>query len=1012
MDGRNRRRGLFETLEARHLLSASALYNAPVQLDNPSPDAYDAFGTVAVDNGITVVGVPDDDTAGTNAGLAYLYLDNASSPPIALQSPDAASDDHFGVNVAIAGMTVAIAESGDEFDELNSDAGSIHLYDIPTATWKKIQHPDPHNDSEFGANGLALTSDVLLVSSNNLSTDTPVESKVYAIDPTDGSLLRSFTLPGPQRPLVSEIDVDGDWVLIGSSDYEEIFSTTDIGRTFLWNWRTGDAVNIENPSPDQDDFFGESVAIDGTTIVISSPGDDTDGSDRGLAYIYTFDPANGTVGDFHTVSNQQSSSGTATLPSTPNSGLGFSQNVETHDGLVWLGSTFFVESSYSITVESHVTVVDTQSYSLEEIEIPDSIISKRDFSIPFYTGFGIADDIDSDSINGYGLPSPYTEISTQDLYGIEIVVDGSNDNLVVADRSAFVTNAAAAGSLLVYEQAFSNTFIVNSTDDSANAATAAGTTTLRAAIQQANATGEVTLIILPPGTYKLDLLGDGNAAGDLDIHSNVTIRGAGAGLSILDASGLTGERIFDVMGTLNLSGVTLTGADISAGENGLGGGAIWVRSTGTLELNDSVVTGNTAGTIGGGIYNAGTLMVNRSVISQNHSTGHGGGIRNVGTAQLMSSVIAKNSGNGNGPDLRGHFTGDIFNFRTMDSGSFGLFGAGGGKVDMVVTEFADHADATFDTVDLSLREAIIAANAAGGPVTIWLPAGHHQLDLVGKGSKAGDLDITGEITIKGPGAGLAIIDASTLTGERIFDISGTLTLDGVTLTGADITEGTNGTSGGAVWVRRTGTLRLQESAVTGNTAGGVGGGIYNAGTLDVTDSVITKNRSGGLGGGIRAVGMATLRNTIIANNTGRTGSIGGHDVFGHFSSDGSNLLTSNRGSTGLHSDYVKNVYFVVTSIEDAFDHSDDHIALTLREAVDQENRQSGRNEIWLPAWHFKLSLDGDGGVEVGSIDVDNYLRLRGTSAAKTRIDATGIVDKAFDNFDVTFLQYDVQVIDN
>lgn len=1007
MDGKNQRRMLFETLEARHLLSASSLYNAPVLLSNPSPNSYDAFGTVAVDNGITVVGVPDDDTAGNNAGLAHLYLDKAS-PPIALQSPDAAADDHFGVNVAISGLKVAIAENGDEFDELSPAPGSIHLYDIPTATWKKIQHPEPHNVSEFGANGLALTSEVLLVSSNSLSTDTPVESKVYAINPTDGTVLRSFALPGPQRPVVSEIDVDGDWVLIGSSDYEDIFSITDIGRAFLWNWRTGKSVTLENPSPDQDDFFGESVAIDGKTIVISAPGDDTDGTDHGLAYIYTFDATKGTVGDFQTVSNLQHPSDAAILPSTPNSGFGFSQSVETHNGLVWLGSTFLAGSGYSFTLKSHVTVVDSSGYSLEEIEIPDSSIGNRIYSLPYFSPVSIADDIDSDSLNNYAWLYPDTGFSTQNLYGIEIVVDGSNNNLVVADRAANVGSTRAAGSLRIYEQAFSNTFIVNSTDDSADVAE--GTVTLRAAIQKANASETDTLIILPPGNYDLKLLGKGVAAGDMDINSHVTIQGAGAGLSIIDASALTGERIFDVMGTLILSGVTLTGADISAGHNGLGGGAIWVRSMGSLELNDSVVTGNTAGTIGGGIYNAGTLMVNQSVITQNHSTGHGGGVRNVGTAQLFSSVIARNTGNGNGPDLRGHFTGDIFNLHTIGLGSSGQFGAGGGKVDLVVTEFADHADTAFDTVDLSLREAIISANAAGGPITIWLPAGKHQLDLIGKGNKAGDLDITGEVTIKGPGAGVAIIDASALTHERIFDVTGTLTLEGVMLTGADITEGTNGTSGGAVWVRPTGTLYLQESAVTGNTAGGVGGGIYNAGTLDVTDSVITNNRSGGLGGGIRAVELATVRNTIIANNYRNGGLVLGSDVFGHFSSDGSNLLTNRWGTSDFRYDHVGNTNYVVTSIEDGFDHSDDEYSLTLREAVDKAGRYS---EIWLPAWLFRLSLEGEGGVEVGSIEVGKYrMKIRGISSDKTIIDATGIVDQAFDDLGVSFYQNDLHVINN
>lgn len=75
--------------------------------------------------------------------------------------------------------------------------------------------------------------------------------------------------------------------------------------------------------------------------------------------------------------------------------------------------------------------------------------------------------------------------------------------------------------------------------------------------------------------------------------------------------------------------------------------------------------------------------------------------------------------------------------------------------------------------DLSLREAIILANAGGGPATIQLPAGTYLLTRTGSfedNALTGDLDIRGNVAIAGAGAATTIIDAEGAAGlnDRIF----------------------------------------------------------------------------------------------------------------------------------------------------------------------------------------------------------------------------------------------------
>ena len=117
-------------------------------------------------------------------------------------------------------------------------------------------------------------------------------------------------------------------------------------------------------------------------------------------------------------------------------------------------------------------------------------------------------------------------------------------------------------------------------------------TTLRAAIVEANARTGAQSIYVGRGVYDLTLTGTGGTTqGDLDIVSDVTIIGAGAGATVIDAGGL-GDRIFDVATnqSLDLSHVTLTGGGV--GTTGLHGAAVYVRSGGSLELLDSAIVNN------------------------------------------------------------------------------------------------------------------------------------------------------------------------------------------------------------------------------------------------------------------------------------------------------------------------------------------------------------------------------------------------------------------------------------
>ena len=178
-----------------------------------------------------------------------------------------------------------------------------------------------------------------------------------------------------------------------------------------------------------------------------------------------------------------------------------------------------------------------------------------------------------------------------------------------------------------------------------------GKRSLREAITVANTLAGEDVIVLPTGVYKLALAGageNGNATGDLDITGAVTIRGAGAGLTIIDGQQL--DRVFDVAGTAPSSiKVVLEKMTIRNGlVTGNGGGV--ENANADLVVRDATVSGNRASQRGGGISNGtilltGNITLVRSTVSRNVAGGAGGGLSVFSQGSVLtvsSSTVRRN----------------------------------------------------------------------------------------------------------------------------------------------------------------------------------------------------------------------------------------------------------------------------------------------------------------------------------------------------------------------------------
>ncbi|MEH2147716.1 DUF4347 domain-containing protein [Nostoc sp.] len=165
------------------------------------------------------------------------------------------------------------------------------------------------------------------------------------------------------------------------------------------------------------------------------------------------------------------------------------------------------------------------------------------------------------------------------------------------------------------------TFTVNDTQDADDGDANNGITTLREAINLANAIAFGG--IFSDTTPDIITL----TSGQLTITDDVTILGTGA--SKLTVSGNNASRVFEISGFGR--DVSIDGLKIANGNDS----GILADTNTFLSLSNSNVSDNTSTSSGGGINNKGTLKLANTNVSGNTTTSSGGGISNQGVLNLI-----------------------------------------------------------------------------------------------------------------------------------------------------------------------------------------------------------------------------------------------------------------------------------------------------------------------------------------------------------------------------------------
>ena len=277
-----------------------------IAVPNPGPASGDRFGnSVGISGTRLLVGAMNDDTGATNAGSAYVFdLTSAApaSPTTTISNPDPAATDFFGWAVAISGTNVVV---GAPFEDTGADsAGRAFVYDLSSTTPSIPRHflNNPNaSPGDFFATSVAISGNRVVIGSYREDFGAADSGSAFVYDissgtPTVPTLRIDNPSPGFSEYFGWSVGVSGSRVVVAA--YQDDTGATDSGVAYVFELSSGTPnlpiLTAVNPSAGVGDNFGYAVAISGTKFVAGVPFDDTGALNAGSAYV--FDLSSGTPG--------------------------------------------------------------------------------------------------------------------------------------------------------------------------------------------------------------------------------------------------------------------------------------------------------------------------------------------------------------------------------------------------------------------------------------------------------------------------------------------------------------------------------------------------------------------------------------------------------------------------------------------------------------------------------------------------------------------------------------------
>ena len=257
--------------------------------------ASDQFATgVAIYKDTIVIGAPTEDTTASDAGSLYVFTRSGTTwtQRAQLQASNAGASDRLGDSVSIDGDTI-IAGAYQE-DTTASDAGSAYIFTGSGATWTQqaqIQASDAAATDYFG-HSVSISGNTVVVGSRYDDDGGSASGSAYVFVRSGTTWTQQAKLTASDAAASDDfgwnVDIDKDHIVVAA--YGEDTGGSEAGAIYVFS-RSGstwtEIKKIQASNPSASDYLGYGgVGIHDGTIITASPNEDTKATDAGAAYIY------------------------------------------------------------------------------------------------------------------------------------------------------------------------------------------------------------------------------------------------------------------------------------------------------------------------------------------------------------------------------------------------------------------------------------------------------------------------------------------------------------------------------------------------------------------------------------------------------------------------------------------------------------------------------------------------------------------------------------------------------
>ena len=267
-----------------------------ITLRNPEPSISGEFGrAVAVCGSRVVVGAPRNID---NGGAVFVYDiggPTPSSPIMTFRDPSPNSGDRFGNSVAISGSVVVVGDPLEDFKG-DSEVGRAYVYDLMRESpFQKLRfilnNPRPGLGDWFGS-AVAISGSMVIIGANRDDPGVWDSGSAFIYDVSSATpSIPKFSLVSPEPDRASHfgfsVAISGATVAVGELGGGHGGRT---GSTHVYDL-DGSAPEIpvatlRSGNQTGSDQFAAAVAVDGKTIAVGAPRDDSFLPDKGHVYVY------------------------------------------------------------------------------------------------------------------------------------------------------------------------------------------------------------------------------------------------------------------------------------------------------------------------------------------------------------------------------------------------------------------------------------------------------------------------------------------------------------------------------------------------------------------------------------------------------------------------------------------------------------------------------------------------------------------------------------------------------